>query len=204
MSEIFHSNHETPALRKEICAGVFFVDLDETFLNGTVASMTDEELANADCIESTIALISQAKNLNIPVVMVTRNNDQLIERLFAIRPELRVYFDDIIPCPAGRKSEPIKKYLEEKRISPKRAVFLDDTSGERDDVAMNVEGAMAFHPDSISGITFKHVHPDIDEIKKRQLIEKVLVLHDLNRRKSIKSRLKPLFFPEADDIYLAA
>jgi hypothetical protein len=199
--ETFYPGYEAGA---GISAKAVFVDLDKTFLDGTVISMTDEELSNAELIESTIALIRQAKNSGIPVIMVTRNSARLIDRLFAIRPELRSYFDEIIPCPTGRKSEPIKKYLEEKRISPKRAIFLDDTCGERYDVAMNVQGVTALHPDSACGINIKP--PDIytEMEKKRQRIEKLLVLHDPIRRRMIANRLKPLFLADTDYIDLAA
>jgi hypothetical protein len=144
MKSPIHPNHSPFDPLAEVRAGVLFVDLDETVLDGTVTCMTDEELINADLIQSTIRLIHSIRNIGIPVVMVTRNNYDAIDRFFNAKPELRHLFDDEIACEIGKKSEPINSYLIRNNI--KKALFVDDTGFERMDVERSTEEVIALHP----------------------------------------------------------
>jgi predicted enzyme involved in methoxymalonyl-ACP biosynthesis len=148
--ETFYPGCEASA---ELSAKAVFVDLDETFLEGTVVNMTDEELEAAEIKYRTLSLIMSAVSRGIPVIMVTRNNHAMIERFFRAKPYLRGLFKEEIACPIGPKSEPIKAYMGKNGISPEEAIFLDDTSGELDDVRKNVEGILAAHPDTADRIS---------------------------------------------------
>ena len=162
--ETFYPGYEASA---EVSAKAVFVDLDETFFEGTVVNMTDEEIVQAEIKEKTLDFIVNARNRGMPVVMVTRNSHEMIERFFRAKPELRYLFTEEIACESGPKSAPIKAYLERNNISPSEAVFLDDTAGELYDVRRNVEGILAAHPDYADKITLKDEDLYIPDIRKK-------------------------------------
>ena len=164
--ETFYPGCEAGA---DLSAKAVFVDLDETFLEGTVVNMTDEELEAAEIKYRTLSLIMSAVSKGIPVIMVTRNNHTMIDRFFNAKPYLRGLFKELIPCPIGPKSGPIKAYMEQNGISPKQAIFLDDTSVELDDVRKNVEGILATHPDTADMISLDG-EADILESRRRMKI----------------------------------
>jgi len=204
MGELFHPNIEHSSSPTEVQAGVIFVDLDKTFLDGTVINMTDEELVNAGLIANTLTLVRRANDLGIPVVMVTRNSMELIERFFAAKPELRCLFDETIPCETGQKSEPIKSFLTNNQIDPKKAIFVDDTAGELADVESNSEGTIAIKPQETGDINLKSADAEtsLTKIEVRKKIKRLLALYPLMRQK-IVNWLKSSF-ADADYVNLTA
>jgi predicted enzyme involved in methoxymalonyl-ACP biosynthesis len=208
MKNALHPNFEAPDASLEIEAGVLFVDLDETFLDGTVTRMTDEELENANLISGVLSKIQQAKTMGIPVVMVTRNNHSLIERFFEAKPQTRSLFDEAIACEVGQKSSAIQSYLNKNGITSKKALFADDTAGERSDVSRNTKGVRAIHPNEADNIILKRVYIKTTEDLRKLSREKLIVLlkktHDPNEREKVEEILKSDFFMEPNDINLAA
>ena len=204
MGEIFHPNIEHLSSPSEVQAGALFVDLDETFLDGTVVNMTDEELENAGLISKTLSVVRKANDLGIPVVMVTRNSMPLINRFFTAKPGLRSLFSETIPCETGQKSEPIKNFLEINNIDPERAIFLDDTSGERDDVKNNSNGTIALDPDNADNINLKtiDIQKKLKEKEVRKKIESLLAFNPRFRHNIVKNLQLPL--ADANYINLAA
>lgn len=148
--ETFYPGYEA---RAEINARVVFVDLDETFLEGTVCMMSDEELQNAEVNQTVLSMILRAKSKGLPVVLLTRNNPELIERFFAAKPEYRYLFDEEISS-YGQKSDDINNYCRRNGIQPDEALFADDTQGELDDVTRNCEGSKAVMPNQTGDVSF--------------------------------------------------
>ena len=140
---------EAPRASNEVKASVLFVDLDETLLDGTVGCMLDEELDEADVIYTTFNLIQNARNLGIPVVMVTRNKTRNINRFFESKSELLPLFDDVISC-QGEKSHLINCYLSAHGIEPENSLFVDDNPVEIDDVKSI--GVKTVYPHNTSNI----------------------------------------------------
>jgi hypothetical protein len=138
----------------EVEAGVLFADLDETILNGTAVRMSNEEIKKAGLIDDTVKKIYQARMLGIKVVMATRNTRETIERVLMLRPDLDRMFNDTLSC-LGTKSSQIKSYLQSERISPKKAVFIDDTEGELADVERNTDGVIALKTGKTDYLTLK-------------------------------------------------
>jgi predicted enzyme involved in methoxymalonyl-ACP biosynthesis len=133
--------NEAPETSQEVRASALFVDLDLTVLDGIAVHMTDEELAEADLIDSTMKQIERAEMMGIPVVMVTRNARENVDRVFSIRPDLAGRFNEIL-C-LTQKSELINGYMQNRRLDVKAALFIDDTQSELDDVQQNSEGVSA-------------------------------------------------------------
>ncbi len=169
----------------EVRAEVLFVDLDETLLDGTISELSDEELGEANIIQTTMNLIKKAKNLGIPVVMVSRNKPGPIDRFFRFKPELRPLFDDIMPC-QGDKSHLINCYLSQHGITPENSLFVDDNPNEIDDVKSL--GVKTIYPHNTAGIILD---------KPKMTEEKVT---DLTRYKAKKT----LDFLQADNVALSA
>jgi|GEM_PF-3212074 len=208
MKNALHPNGEPLYASKAVEAEVLFVDLDETFLDGTVTSLSDEELLTCPLICETLDLIHQAKAMGIPVVLVTRNNEEGIERFFRTRPQLRDLFDELIACETGGKSDPIKTYMESRRIDPQKALFLDDTLGERDEVKMNAKGVQAFNPDNVRQLNLKRVPveeaEDVQNTTRGKLLKRFKETPYPEERKQIKIILQSRFHMEAYEINLAA
>ena len=208
MKNALHPNLENQISPNGIEAEVFFVDLDETLLDGTVIRMTDEELENAELISEILSKIHQAKTLGISLVMVTRNSNKLIERFFAAKPQTRALFDEAIACEVGQKSSAIKSYLNKNGVASKKAIFADDTAGELSDVAQNTEAVCAIHPNEANQITLKRATirttEDLCKLSKKGLIRIFNETPNQNERARIKEILKSEFFAEPDDIKLAA
>jgi len=140
---------EAPSSSNEVIAEVLFVDLDETILDGTVCELSDEELDGAGIIQTTINLMQNAKNLGIPIVMVTRNKNHHIDRFFESKPELRPLFDEVISC-QGEKSHLINCHLSALGIEPDKSLFIDDNPNEIDDVGnLGVKTALPQNADDI-------------------------------------------------------
>lgn len=121
-------------------AGVLFVDLDDTLLNGTASLMTDEEIMTAPLIQRTVNAIMRAKSLGIPVVMASRNSLNQLHRVLALRPDIDALFDDILSC-LGLKSDPMNDWMGKKGIRSESALFIDNDTSELKDVEENVAGA---------------------------------------------------------------
>lgn len=166
--------------------GALFVDLDETFLKGTVTAMSDGELAEAELDPAVVAKIREALSFGIPVVMCTRNDDRLIERFFQAHPEARALFTDTIPCPTSQKSALIKAWLQAHGLTEEQAAFLDDNAGERGDVERNVKNSQVADP------------AEAHRVNLRKTRRKVVSLFDHRRRRWATDTM------QTDQIALAA
>ncbi|MBN2096009.1 hypothetical protein JW752_01265 [Candidatus Peregrinibacteria bacterium] len=186
----------------DVEAEVLFVDLDETILDGTVSRMTDEELSASRLIGQTLQKIAQAQILCIPVVMVTRNSQKAIDRFFEFHPEMKMCFSETLAVEMGRKSEAINHYLRQNHIQIKKAAFIDDTAGERDDVERNTEGVCSRDPDEAFSITT--VKKDVVREKREKLLKRFKNTPHPDERKRIKAILESRFQMETHEIYLAA
>ncbi len=154
---MMNRSHHHEALRESatVEVGVFFPDFDDTVLDGTAMQMTDEELLEATLNSGLLHQIETSRAAGIPVVMVTRNDAAMLERIFRIRPEWRPLFDEVIPCPVQEKSRKILEWLAEHDMDPARAIFADDRDSERRDVDDNVDGCLVFSPAEIAQRTIR-------------------------------------------------
>lgn len=153
MSNINAPNCSSATASAEV--GVLFVDLDETLIEGTAINMSNEEIRKAELIKSTLNKIKQARLLGIKVVMATRNTHETIERVLSLRSDLNAMFNDTLSC-LGTKSDQINNYLQTKRTSPEKAVFIDDTEGELIDVERN-SGVTSIKTGKTDFLTLKKV-----------------------------------------------
>lgn len=154
MNNATNIHREDSGFSHEVEAGVLFVDLDETLIQGTAIRMSDEELMEVGFISDTISKIREAQMLGIKIVMATRNTIETIWRVFDLRPDISAMFNDALSC-LGTKSDKIKSYLKSERIDPENAVFIDDTEGELTDVERNTDGVTAIKTGKTDYLTLK-------------------------------------------------
>ncbi len=202
MPNVYPSHLETPLSSTDVEAEVLFVDLDETILDGTVSRLTDGELEKTQLIDETIRKMEQARALSIPIVMVTRNNDEAIGRFFEAYPEMRVFFSETLAVENRRKSEAIDYYLRRTELSVKKAAFIDDTAGERDDVERYVDGIRSSHPNETFNITAAKT--DAVQEERKKLLERFKNTPYPKERKQIKNILESRFQMKTHEINLAA
>jgi predicted enzyme involved in methoxymalonyl-ACP biosynthesis len=151
--------YEAPETSQEVRASALFVDLDLTVLDGIAVRMSDDELAGANLIESTMKQINKAETMGIPVVMVTRNTREDVDRVFSIRPDLQGRFNEIL-C-ITQKSGLINDFIQSRRLDAKSALFIDDTQSELDDVQKNSEGVSAVETGKTDSIDLDRMPMDL-------------------------------------------
>jgi len=151
--------YDAPAPSQEVRASALFVDLDLTIIDGIAVRMSDEELAKANLIESTMKQIDKAEMMGIPVVMVTRNSREGMNRVFSIRPDLEERFDEVL-C-YSQKSGLINGFIQSRRLDAKSALFIDDTQSELDDVQQNSEGVSAVETGKTDSIDLDRMPMDL-------------------------------------------
>lgn len=136
-----------------------------------IHGMTVEEMRALPLNQEIVAKMRAAKALGIPVVMVTRNGLEWINRFLLAHPEIAPLLDDTIPCPSGKKSEAIRDYAETHGIPAGSIFFVDDTLYEREDVRTRIQGARVLDPHEIAVLKLKRL--DLG----REKIGSVLAVH---------------------------
>lgn len=198
------STIENSTSSMEVEVDELVLDLDYTFFDGMVVRMTDEELMEAPLIGAVVALIHQAKALGKPVKMLTRNTPAMIERFFEAKPETRAFFDEIIS--STTKGFDLKANLS--KNGKTRALFVDDTPGERADVDMNTEGVRSIDPAEAGNIKLKKpeiwTKEDLKESSRGEVIKLFEKTTDQSERERIQAVLESDFHVDTDQIELAA
>lgn len=205
-----HSPSLRDAAREEprLQAGLVCIDLDKTLLlDGTAPLMSDDELRFAPLNSEVMILIEQARHQGIPVVMVTRNNQMQIERVFRLRPDIQALFDDALACDGIKKSSAIEGYRAQHNIRDERVIFLDDTDGERTDVA-TIENALVGDPKDVDGVKIEKAErgsATVVSLAARRKIAEALKRASPRERQRIHDVLRGRSEPtEADEVLLAA
>lgn len=175
----------------QVEAGVLFVDLDETILDGTVNSLSDEELRNRPLHPATMHLLIRAQMLGMPIIMVTRNDEALYERFFNAFPQMRMLFTEVYGGNFS-KSGPIESVLRRYNLEAHQAIFIDDTGTERSDVENNT-GVLSIHPRDCHQVSFAPLSKErlVENIRKKTT-KTTKIERDAERLANVRYRTESL------------